>query len=94
MKCTCSECDGSGKVECPECDGEGVTEGSILHIHIPGSHAAFEEVNALKQDAIRVTRQAKILKELRPNRAPSYDQQLRSALAEIERQAEKVLEEA
>jgi hypothetical protein len=96
VKCQCDNCNGSGRVECEECDGVGSVQGGIDAIDISffRNHENFEELAALKSDVARVNRQAERLILLNPSRAESYQAQLQSTLAEIDRQAELASKES
>ncbi len=52
----------------------------------------LDAFNSLKDDALRVQRQAEQLIIARPKHAPSYQAQLQATLERIEREAERVLE--
>lgn len=90
MKCECDECEGTGKVACEDCNGTGDIGQSIVDIVLRPGTENYDEIAALKEDAHRVTSQAKELKLLNPARAESYDAQLKATLLSIEKQAEKL----
>ena len=77
-------------VNCTECDGRGTWIGSIETITLDRAMDKYDELLELQKDAKRVIRQASKLKELRPERSQSYDEQLRGCLFVINGQAEKV----
>lgn len=93
MKYTCSSCNGSGRVTCPACDGECVHRTCIDRITIPRNDPCYDQLLELQADAKRVIRQCAELKELRPQFAAKYDEQRVAVLDQLERQAEKLLEE-
>lgn len=90
MKCTCSTCNGSGRVQCYDCDGSGYDEISIRYKKLSCLDKHFEELSELQKDAKRIASQADRLKLLRPNRAKSYERQYEVTLAEIDRQADEI----
>lgn len=88
MKCECRECRGSGEIPCPECDGQGTYEGSIETITLEKTVKNYDELAEIQRDAKRVIRQAAQLKAMKPERAESYDAQLKTTLFVINGQAE------
>ena len=90
MKCECRECRGSGEIPCPECDGQGTYEGSIETITLEKTADNYDELVEIQRDARRVIRQTAQLKAMKPERAESYDAQLRATLFVINGQAEAV----
>jgi hypothetical protein len=90
MKCSCDYCGGTGRVSCYECGGQGEWEGGIETIKLDRCDKHFEELSELQRDARRVNDQAKRLKELRPHRAQSYDEQLEATLVIINHQADEL----
>jgi hypothetical protein len=94
MNCYCENCEGSGRVTCDECDGRGEWESSLSRAKIGRETAGYEDLIELQKDLDRVGKQATRLKLLRPNRAASYDAQLRAVTEEIERQADEVAKRA
>lgn len=89
LHCNCSECNGTGKIKCPECAGAGGTHGNIETIKLEKSMTNYDELVALQKDARRARRQTEKLKELNPERAGSYTEQLITTLAAIEKLADK-----
>src|SRR5438477_12945317 len=90
MRCECSFCRGSGEITCPECDGKGVYIGSIESLKLERSFKNYDELIEFQKDAKRVILQAERLKAMKPERAESYNEQLRGALIIINWQAESV----
>lgn len=91
MKCTCEECNGSGRVVCLECDGTGMANVDLRVWKIPETQKHYSELVELQRDAQRVTGQAVRLRALRPNRSGSYTEQEIATLAAIQKQADKLL---
>lgn len=89
MHCTCTECNGEGvvEIECSECLGAGAIDEPIEQSNLFPSINNYQEVFELQRDAKRVISQADQLKKLRPDRAESYDAQLKAMLFIIDAQA-------
>lgn len=90
MKCDCEACNGTGHIPCLDCGGTGSFYGHIEKMVLFPAMKNYEELCALKADALRVIRQAERLKSLRPERADCYAEQLKSTLNTINLQAERV----
>jgi hypothetical protein len=78
-------------VTCPECDGDGTISEGIECASLDKTHKNYFELAELKSDALRVISQTNRLKELKPERSGSYNEQMITTLAEINRQANKLL---
>ena len=89
MKTHCDYCGGSGRVACDDCDGQGEREIDIVTMKIDRWSKNYDELIEIQKDAKRVIKQAERLKELRPSRSVSYDEQLRATLFVINAQAEE-----
>ncbi len=92
MKCTCENCDGDGVVECDDCNGKGKTEMPIQNAILDHLHPKYDELLELQKDAKRAIKQCNELKDMRPDRIDSFNQQLVVTLTEINRQADKLSE--
>lgn len=88
MKCDCQECNGRGEITCPECDGQGTHERAIEDATLEKTVKNYDELLVIQRDAKRVIRQAAQLKVMNPERAESYDAQLKATLFVINKQAE------
>jgi len=91
MKCECKECYGTGKVTCEECNGDGSIKVTIENLMLRKGMKNEDELRELKNDFHRVTRQAEALTKLQPERASSYQAQLKACLSVIEAEAEKLM---
>jgi len=85
VKNECSNCEGEGTIQCPECDGTGKIETSLSNMSLT------PELKMLRHAVDRVTRQAKQLSRLFPDRAKIFEAQLAAALESIQKQADALM---
>lgn len=91
MKLACHECGGSGRVTCPTCAGRCVATRRLDLITIPKDDPCHDELVVLQKDAKRVVAQCAELKQINPQFAAKYDEQMVAVLDDLDRQAEKVV---
>jgi len=91
MKCDCKTCDGTGHIECDECNGDGSIKVTIETLVLRKGMKNEDELRELKNDFHRVTRQAEALTKMQPERASSYQAQLKACLSAIEAESEKLM---
>jgi hypothetical protein len=78
------------KTHCPECDGTGHVDCCISEWTVPKSHKSSDALLELKEDAMKCIADHAKLVTMNPKAEESYDAQLRTTLAKLNKFAENL----